>query len=148
MHRVRFSWRLLSTFDPHSLNDALGSFDPAFGSSNVHRNPALLLSSLGATASRVAAGVADRVSGQRLKASLNQSCGGVRFGGLRPAGIEGLRAGERATAGRHAASEDTFLTLGMQRWRTGMRLQNVRASVRGGASGRQNFVGESLLRGQ
>jgi hypothetical protein len=62
MHRVRFSWRLLSSFGPHSLNDELGSFDPAFGLSNVHRNPALLFPSLGAVALRVAAGLADRVA--------------------------------------------------------------------------------------
>jgi hypothetical protein len=43
-----------------------------------------------------------------------------------PAGIEGLRApGERATEGRCVPSEDTFLTLGMQRWRIGMQLRNA-----------------------
>ena len=64
-------------------------------------------------------------------------------------GIKGLRApGERATEGRHTASEDTFLTLGMQPWRKGMRLRNVRTPGEGGAGGRQNSVGESLLRGQ
>ena len=63
-------------------------------------------------------------------------------------GIEGLRApGERATEG-HVASEDTFLTLGMQRWRIGMRLRNVRTPGEGGAGGGQNSVAESLLRGQ
>ena len=36
----------------------------------------------------------------------------------------------------------------MQRWRTGMRLRNVRTPGEGGAGGRQNSVGESLLRGQ
>ena len=40
------------------------------------------------------------------------------------------------------------MTLGMQRWRTGMRLRNVRTPGEGGAGGRQNSVGESLLRGQ
>jgi hypothetical protein len=60
------------------MNDGLGSFDPAFGSSNVHRNPALLFSSLGA----VAAGVADRVAARqqkrRAKSKLLRCCASTR----------------------------------------------------------------------
>jgi hypothetical protein len=113
-------------------------------------NPALLLPSLGAVASRVAAGVADLVAGQQpeslFKSIVWRRCASAGRGRR---GIEGLRApGERATEGRHVASEDTFLTLGMQRWRIGMRLRNVRTPGEGGAGGRQNSVGESLLRGQ
>jgi len=64
-------------------------------------------------------------------------------------GIEGLCApGERATEGHDVASEDTFLTPGMQRWLIGMRLRNVRTPGEGGAGGGQNSVAESLLRGQ
>jgi hypothetical protein len=98
----------------------------------------------------VAAGVADRVADQRAenraKSKLLRCCASTGQGRW---GIEGLGApGERATEGRHVASEDTFLTLGMQRWRIGMRLRNVRTPGEGGAGGRQNSVGESLLRGQ
>jgi len=69
-------------FDPHLLNKGLGSFDPAFGSSNVHRNPALLFSTLGAVASGVAAGVADRVAARqhesRAKSKLLRCCASTR----------------------------------------------------------------------
>ncbi len=113
---------------------------------DVPPKPALLLSSLGAVASRVAAGVAGQQPESLFKID---RVAALRFGGPRPAEIEGLRApGERATEGRHVPSEDTFLTLGMQRWQMGMRLRNVRTPGEGGAGGRQNSVGESLLRGQ
>src|SRR4029077_14868964 len=75
MRRVRFSWRLLSSFDPHSLNDGFGSFDPAFGSSNVHRNPALLFSPLGAVASGVADRVAEQQPESQMKSALLRCCG-------------------------------------------------------------------------
>jgi hypothetical protein len=52
------------------MNDGLGSFDPAFGSSNVHRNPAPLFSSLGAVPSGVAAGVATRQPESRAKSKV------------------------------------------------------------------------------
>src|SRR5207253_8440290 len=88
-------------------------------------------------------------AGSSLNASLNQSRGGVA---LRRAeaggGLRGYGGQAKATEGRHVASEDTFLTLGMQRWRIGMRVRNVRTPGEGGAGGGQNSVGESLLRAQ
>jgi hypothetical protein len=78
-----------------------------------------------------------------------QSCGGIALrraeagGGLR--GLARQRKGHR---GAPRCAQDTFLTLGMRRWRLGMRLRNVRTPGEGGAGGRQNSVGESLLHGQ
>src|SRR5437899_3327788 len=50
--------------------------------------------------------------------------------------------------GGNGEGEDSFVTLGMQGWRIGMRVRNVRTPGGGGAGGRQNSVRESLLRGQ
>src|SRR5207249_1541311 len=90
------------------------------------------------------------------KSKQNQACFGVAFrrergeGRADSSGIARLRLRDHrgcCTVHRQPIvlyAPGRLLTLGMQRWRIGMRLRNVRTPGEGGAGGRQKSVRESL----